>query len=346
MSSLIPLNPDIVLDAAQRRALERLTDLCARIRRPARRSWFRLTRTPAVRGVYLVGAVGRGKTMLMDHFVAAVGNAAYRAHFHRFMRDVHARLTDYTQQSTSDPLKRIAQDYAKRIRVLCLDDLWVSDITDAMLLGTLFQALHDAGVTLVITSNTVADNLYLNGLQRARFLPTIALLKDITDTISVDGGTDYRLRALNEGSLLYCGELADELLIQRYHAMTAHDAEDRTALECQGRTIAVMAHHSDALLIRFHDLCVDARSALDYIELADRFEWIAVVGLPVLGDDQLDATRRFTAFIDEIYDRHRTLALSSPVAPWDCYRGVRLAHEWQRTQSRLHEMLQGRRSPG
>ena len=342
MQPLIHSSSGLVLDAAQQAALGKLNELKSRLsEKSTQRWWSRLRRQSTLRGLYLVGAVGRGKTMLMDQFVAAMGSEVYRVHFHRFMKDIHERLAHASLQQEKEPLRRIALEYARSFTVLCLDDLWVSDITDAMLIGGLFQHLRDEGLVLVITSNSPPEELYPNGLQRSRFLPTIDLLRSITELVTVNGPTDYRLRALHEHSLLFIGVDADQRLTTRYNEIASHDAPLGTQVQCQGRTLHAIAQHQDSLLINFNELCRSTRSTQDYIELADRFEFIALTGLNALSDADLDPVRRFIALIDELYDRHRTLAIAAAEKPWNLYRGSRLAQEWLRTHSRLQEMLQG-----
>lgn len=331
---------DIQLDASQRTAWDKLATLAQTLHNQgAHKALWPFKSRAAIKGLYLVGGVGRGKTMLMDRFVRHLDTLAYRSHFHRFMHEVHQRLHQLNKEGFSDPVKIIATQYAGQMRVLCLDDLWVSDITDAMLLGGLFKNLHAAGVCLVITSNIPPQALYHNGLQRARFLPTIELLEQVTEVVTVDSGTDYRSLAYGQKSLWFVGQHADQELMQCYQRITQYDQSLSLDLTCQGRLLRVKSHHSDSILIDFNELCIGARSTEDYIELTNRFKLIAVLGLPIFSDDELDPLRRFIALIDECYDRKRCVALSCLVTPWVSYSGIRLYNDWQRTQSRLHEML-------
>jgi cell division protein ZapE len=336
-----PTAPALALDPAQAAAWQQLTALAARLSdRPLGHPWLRwLTRQRAPRGLYLVGGVGRGKTLLMDRFVQLCGTHVLRLHFHRFMQAVHTRLHALNQGQWRDPLKIVAREYAHQFTVLCLDDLWISDITDAMLVGGLLQHLNRAGVSLVITSNMAPADLYPNGLQRARFLPTIALLERITATVWVDAGIDYRTHAYGQNAWVFIGPDANQALHSRYQHMTQHDALLPTMLTCQGRALHALAQHSDSLLIDFAELCRGNRATSDYIELTNRFKFIGVTSVPLFVDADIDPLRRFIAFIDECYDRKRFIALACQTAPWASYSGQRLAADWQRTQSRLHEML-------
>jgi cell division protein ZapE len=255
------------------------------------------------------------------------------------MHEVHDELAKYYEQHHQNPLKQVAQNLAKNRTVLCLDDLWVSDITDAMILGQLFEALKNAGLTFVITSNVPINQLYEDGLQRARFLPTIQLLNQMTDTLVVDQGKDYRRFAYGSRALLFVGKNAATDLYHRYKELTHQEQLSGDSILCQNRPMAVLDHSRLTLLIDFKTLCVEARSTTDYIELTNRFEFIAITHLPLLSDDDLDPVRRFIAFVDESYDRKTYLAVAALCDPWDAYQGSRLAREWQRTQSRLHEIL-------
>ncbi|MBS0387830.1 MAG: AFG1 family ATPase [Proteobacteria bacterium] len=298
-----------------------------------------LRRAPeAVRGVYLWGGVGRGKTWLMDLFFDSLGGGARRAHFHQLMRELHAALATIRQREA--PLAIIARRMARRARLWCLDELQVTDIADAMLLGTLFDALLRAGVTLVFTSNLPPSGLYRDGLQRARFLPAIALLERQLDVLEVDAGTDYRLRQLRQASIYF--DSADRATRERFASLfgelAGQHGESTRHLVINGRPVNAQRRAGGVVWFSFATLCVGARSAADYAELADRFHTVFVSDIPVLDATQEDTARRLISLIDEFYDRGVKLIASAAAAPAQLYRGERLAFEFRRTASRLVEM--------
>jgi cell division protein ZapE len=333
-------------DAAQEHAVARLEDLRRRLElaHAGRSGWLarlkRPKRGPAavVRGLYLWGGVGRGKTFLMDLFHAELTLPARRQHFHRFMKDVHGRLR--TLREIERPLEHVAGELATDARVLCLDELYVSDIADAMLLSGLFAGLVERGVTLVFTSNAPPGELYRNGLQRSRFLPAIALIERCTETVNVDAGLDYRLRQL-ERAPLYLDALdpfADESLALRFEEIAGEAGQPGGVLEVEGREIPARRRGSDVVWFDFTALCAGPRSASDYVEIARDFHTVFVSGIPVLEDGANDPARRFIALVDEFYDRNVKLVVSAAAAPAELYRGERLAFEFERTRSRLVEM--------
>jgi cell division protein ZapE len=339
-------------DAAQAAAVARLEQLrrellAARagtgpLQRLLRRLPLRaLQPAPAAgpRGVYLWGGVGRGKTWLMDLFFESLGTVPRRRiHFHHLMRDVHAQLATIRDQA--DPLHLVAARMARRARLWCLDELHVHDIADAMLLGTLFEALLAAGCTLVFTSNVPPSGLYREGLQRARFLPAIALLERRHELLQVDGGADYRLRQLRQAPIyLPAADAATPARLEALFAQLAGaHADTARHLEVGGRPLAAKRRAGDVAWFSFATLCEGARSANDYAELAADFHTVFLEGVPVLGEQQDDAARRLVTLVDEFYDQGVKLVLSAAAQPPALYRGERLAFEFQRTTSRLIEM--------
>ncbi len=337
-------------DAAQLAAVARLEELRARLARAARRErglWWRLGATLGrvrprrpIRGLYLWGGVGRGKTLLMDLFCASLTVPARRAHFHRFMHDVHARLEALRPLGLEDPLARIAADFADDTRVLCFDELYVSDIADAMLLAGLFTGLIARGVTLVVTSNVPPAALYKDGLQRSRFVPAIALIESATLVLQVDGGVDYRLRQLERAPLYVEGPdaEADEMLAARFDAIAGDRGEAPGTLEIEGRPVPVRRRSGGVVWFRFDALCAGPRATADYIEIARQYHTVVVSGVPEFQAASDDAARRFIALVDEFYERGVKLVLSAAAAPDKLYAGERLALEFRRTASRLAEM--------
>ena len=330
------------LDHAQATALDRLQTLADELTafREARQSALkRLFAPPDVpRGVYLHGGVGRGKSFLMDAFFAAVPvPRKTRVHFHAFMRDVHAGLAQVKDEE--DPLAVVAAGIARQWRLVCFDEFHVSDIADAMILGRLLTALFEAGVVFVMTSNYAPDDLWPNGLQRERFLPTIALIKRWLDVVEMDAGVDYRLRALTHLDTWHvpAGPSADAALARAFDAMRSGDDEDRR-LMIEGRTLEARRRSGSMAWFDFAALCDGPRSQRDYLELARRFSVLIVSDIPRLGPDTADQARRFTWLIDILYD-HRVKLLASAEAPAEAlYTQGPNAHEFPRTVSRLTEM--------
>jgi cell division protein ZapE len=291
-----------------------------------------------VKGLYFWGGVGRGKTYLMDNFYECLPfKDKLRTHFHRFMRRVHSELNDLS--GTQDPLKLVAQRLAKETRVICFDEFFVADITDAMILAGLFESLFSHGVALVATSNIVPDGLYKNGLQRARFLPAIELIKAHTDIVNVDGGVDYRLRALEQAELFHwpLDEAADASLLKSFKSLAPEDGNADVDIEIEGRTISSRWVADDVVWFDFSAVCDGPRSQNDYIELAREFHAVLISNVPQFVDLD-DQARRFVNLVDEFYDRNVKLILSAEVSLEQLYLSGNLSFEFERTVSRLLEM--------
>jgi cell division protein ZapE len=297
-------------------------------------------RDPApVRGLYLWGHVGRGKTFLVDLLFDQLGDLPRRRwHFHRFMGEVHARLR--ALPDTSDTLAVVAKDLAADLRLLVLDEFFVGDIGDAMILGRLLEQLLARGVTLVTTSNTPPSELYRDGLQRASFLPCIALLGRHCRVLKLDSAQDYRLRQLTRAAtyLAPLGPASEQALAAHFEQLAAHSPRDTAPLKINGRTIAVKAQAEGIAWFEFSELCEGPRSAADYIEIARDFHTVLISSVPRLDRGKEDAARRFVHLVDEFYDRHVNLLLSAATDPLSLYQGQRHAREFERTSSRLIEM--------
>ncbi len=294
-----------------------------------------------VRGLYFWGGVGRGKTYLMDNFFESLPfEQKLRAHFHRFMRRVHAELKKLDGQK--NPLKQVADIIAKEARVICFDEFFVSDITDAMILGNLLKALFARGVTLVATSNIVPDGLYKDGLQRERFLPAIHLLHSHMDVLNVDGGVDYRLRALVKADLFHypLNDSAEQALTACFHRLVPDSSTIRqnVTLEVEERDINARCEADDVIWFEFAALCDGPRSQNDYIVLAKEYHAVLVSGVPQFVGKNDDQARRFIYLVDEFYDRRVKLVLSAASPISALYTEGRLEFEFQRTVSRLLEM--------
>ena len=338
-------------DEAQLAVLERLEDLRSRLldaradgafgRLLLRRRLAGTARAPT-RGLYLWGPVGRGKTWLMDLFFHSLPfPERRRRHFHRFMHEVHARLK--TLADVASPLETVAEGIARDTRVLCFDELFVTDIADAMILAGLFQGLFRRGVTLVATSNYPPADLYRNGLQRQRFLPAIELIERHADIVGLDGGSDHRLRQLTRAGTYLSS--TDPATPGRLHALFAelsgHAHAANGIIEIEGRDIPVIGQSESAVWLDFQALCGGPRSQEDYIEIARNYPAVIVSGVPLLDERLDDETRRLIALVDELYDRRVKLVVSAAAPPYELYRGERLRFEFQRAASRLTEMQSG-----
>ncbi|MFB1486650.1 MULTISPECIES: cell division protein ZapE [unclassified Thiocapsa] len=295
-----------------------------------------------ISGIYLWGGVGRGKTYLMDWFVRDLDlPGKRRIHFHHFMRDVHDRMSRLPKQP--DPLEVIAQGLCEEVRVLCLDELLVTDITDAMLLHGLLNALFARGLILVTTANTRPDELYRNGLQRQNFLPAIDLIKRHTRVFELDGGNDYRLRALTRSGVIFVvdekgREATERALADYFDRLTGGHPGGSEAFSVNDRTFPVRRQSADVIWFDFDALCGGARSAADYIEIAREFHTVLLTGVPILGPEHEAAARRFLHLVDEFYDQRVKLILST-AAPIDrLYSGGLIDFAHERLLSRLMEM--------
>ena len=335
-------------DAAQLAAVGALSELRQRLIRRHRaagsglsalRALLRRGPRPPEPGLYLWGAVGRGKTWLMDLFYDSLPVAhKRRRHFHHFMQDVHNGLRENAGHQA--PLERVADGIANGVEVLCFDEFFVSDIGDAMILGTLLAALFARGVTLVATSNSPPDELYRDGLQRQRFLPAIEMLKLHTRVIAVNGGTDYRLHRLaSAGTYLLTTDPATAPRLADLYRGLAHGAAVLPGrIEIAGRQVATVALAPAAVWFEFSAICEGPRSTEDYIEVARTWSTVLVAHIPALTSQFEDAARRFIALVDELYDRRVNLVATAAVPLSQLYQGERLQFEFQRTRSRLAEM--------
>lgn len=309
--------------------------------------WFkpRDSAVPGVQGLYLWGGVGRGKTHLCDLFFDSLDfEDKTRLHFHRFMQRIHDDLR--AAGEIENPMEHIADDWAARSRLLLLDEIHVHDITDAMLLGSLLGALFKRGVTLVTTSNIAPDDLYKEGLQRARFLPAIAQIKANTAVVQMLGATDYRLRLLQVESIYLVSDFTDGRATQKVEsALQAHFDRLKTAevpstesLLVNDRELPVIARDNDLVWFSFDALCNTPRSSNDYIELGSLFHTVMLSDVPIMNEMRNDEARRFVNLVDEFYDRGVNLIMSAEAEPKELYVGNRLSFEFERAASRLIEM--------
>jgi cell division protein ZapE len=296
-----------------------------------------------LRGLYLWGGVGRGKTFLVEAFFAELPlREKRREHFHRFMLDVHARLR--THRDRPSPLEGVADDIAPLARILCIDEFVVGDVADALILGTLLEALFRRGVTLVATSNLPPAELYRGGLQRERFLPAIALIEKHCRVMQLDAGVDYRLRQLERATPWLGPEVPDpeSRLAAEFERLAGGSGRRNAEITIAGRSVRARREAEDVVWFDFSELCDGPRSATDYVEVARCYHTVFLGGVPALDGTADDAARRFITLVDEFYDRGVKLFVSAAAdAPEGLYTGERLAFEFRRAVSRLHEM-QGR----
>ncbi len=299
---------------------------------------------PDLRGLYLWGGVGRGKTYLLDIFSDALPlKSKQRIHFHSFMRNLHAELNKLKNQK--EPLQIVARRIAEMAQVICLDELFISDITDAMLLDGLFRGLFANGVTLIITSNTHPDDLYKDGLQRTSFLPAIELIKKHLDILNIDSGIDYRLRHLEKAEIYHypLNDRAGQVLNAIFDSIVISASNHNHSLtggilEIEGRFITTVRESDGIVWFSFQEICDGPRSTAEYIEIARCFHTVLISNLPVLDWKMENQTRRFINLVDTFYDRSVKLIISAELPISEIYQGKRLEFEFQRTISRLHEM--------
>lgn len=292
-----------------------------------------------VQGLYLWGGVGRGKTFLTDLlFESLPEHSKTRWHFHRFMQDIHARLR--TLSNTEDTLSVIAKELAKNTRLLILDEFFVSDIGDAMILGRLLDQLFARGVCLVTTSNIPPQELYRDGLQRSNFLPAIALLEKHCQIMKLESARDYRLRHLVQAAtyLTPCDENAEQGLREHFRRLSLHHANHDDSLLINDRHIRIKSMSEGIAWFEFSELCEGPRAVSDYIEIARDFHTVLISNVPRFSSHNEDPARRFVHLIDEFYDRHVNLLLSAEADPLGLYQGNKLEREFERTSSRLIEM--------
>lgn len=297
-----------------------------------------INRPPIPRGVYMYGGVGRGKSFLMDCFFQAVPVVRKtRLHFHEFMREVHRELAEL--QGTVNPLDALGARIAKRYRLICFDEFHVADITDAMILHRLLDALFDNGVGFVTTSNFRPDDLYPNGLHRDRILPAIALLNAKLEVINIDNGVDYRRRTMEQVKLYHTplGPEADAEMNEAFTRLAASHDEDPLLL-IEHREIRARRKAGGVIWFDFRTLCGGPRSQNDYLEIATQFNTVLLSDVPRMSARNASEARRFTWLVDVLYDRRVKLILSAQVPPEELYTEGALAHEFPRTVSRLNEM--------
>ncbi len=334
-------------DPGQLLAAEKLQSLRnALARGNGQRSWRERLRLgqpaePATQGLYIFGAVGRGKSMLMDLFFASAPvEKKRRVHFLAFMLEIHDALHARRQDPGGEPIPELAAKIAGQTRLLCFDEFQVTNIADAMLLGRLFTALFDEGLTIVATSNTAPDDLYKGGLQRERFLPFIALLKEKLDILQLDGALDFRRQRIRDLALYHTplGESATRSLEDAFARLTDNAMPQPASLIVQGRTLNLAKTAGGVALLTFEELCRKPLGSADYLAIAEHLPTVLLDGVPVMNRDDYNAARRFLTLIDAFYDRHVHLIVAADDIPDRLFAAGFGAEDFRRAASRLMEM--------
>jgi cell division protein ZapE len=302
---------------------------------------LRRSKAPAPQGLYIHGSVGRGKTMLMDLFFDTVAfKPKHRAHFHEFMADAHDRIGAARKKVDGDPIPHVAADIAKSAGLLCFDELHVTDIADAMILGRLFKVLFARGVVVVATSNAAPEDLYKNGLNRQLFLPFIDLIEDHMAVLELKSAKDFRLDKLAGRPLYFAPNdaRARAELDDHWQRLTGQHPNQPLALEVKGRKLHVPSASMGVARFSFADLCEKPLGSADYLQIAHHFHTVLMDDIPVLGPGRRNEARRFINLIDTLYDSRVCLIASAEAEPDSLYQKGDGADLFQRTASRLTEM--------
>lgn len=332
---------ELVADSYQARAAERLDDLAEDLGRWSPDAW--LGRRAAPRGLYLWGPVGRGKSMLMDlFFEAAPLKKKRRVHFHEFMLAQHASMRRARAEGAGQDqlIARAARDIADEARLLCFDEVQVTDIADAMILGRLFERLFAEDVVIVATSNRPPDELYKNGLNRQLFLPFITLLKARVDLVELGGPRDYRLERLMAAPVYYAplGPAADEAMERAWTRLTHGAHPQAVTLDVNGRALHVEREAAGVARFSFEELCMRPLGAADYLEIAERFHTVLLESVPRFSPSMREEAARFRTLVDALYEAKVKLVASADAQPIDLYPRGDQSFEFERTASRLMEM--------
>lgn len=328
------LNPDPMQD----QAVQWLHNLYEELLKPQKKSWFGWGEKHLIKGLYMWGGVGRGKTMIMDLFYETLPfEDKRRVHFNVFMLDVHNSIKILREEGQGqNPLRHIAAEIAKNVRVLCFDEFQVYDIADAMVLAELFGCLFLEGVTVIATSNVAPDDLYKDGLQRARFLPFIDVVKKHMDVLHLDSDIDYRQQAIRDDGVYF---IESESRMQAlFEKLTFPHAAKKDCLMIKGRQLPVLKAVNGHAWTGFDELCEKPRGAVDYQALAKAYHTIFLNEVPRMGYDRRNEAKRFILLIDTLYDAGIRLVMNAEVEPQRLYHGKDHAFEFERTISRLTEM--------
>lgn len=299
---------------------------------------FKSNNNDLIKGCYLWGGVGRGKTFIMDLFYDSLPiENKKRIHFHHFMKDIHERLSSV--KHTKNPLKLISKQLSNEFIVLCLDEFMVHDIGDAMILSELLSGMNEYGITLLTTSNTAPENLYLDGLQREQFLKTIEHLNQHCHILHVDSGVDYRSQEKIAHTVYYIGDFEESMNhIHQWLKLNHHKVKKHKNILINKRLIDCLYSSKHSIWFDFTAICKTNRSRGDYIDLSEQYKVIIISGIQVMDDRANDVTRRFISLVDVLYDHKTQLVISASVDIESLYEGTFLKFEFKRTMSRLHEM--------
>lgn len=335
----------IVEDAAQASVVQCLQSLHEELGSLTKKSLFARRGQAPLRGLYIWGNVGRGKSMLMDMFFSAapVGHKR-RAHFHAFMQEVHARLHDIrrtSQKKGGDPVAQLAAQIAKETRLLCFDELQAADVADASLLQRLFEGLLDAGVLIVSTSNHPPESLYTGGVQKERFDKFIALIKTRMNVCPLSSPRDYRteqIRALSRVYFTPLGRAADHFIVDILHVLAPGGAPNQMQLPVQGRTLTLACYTGGIALTGFAELCETALGPADYLAIAQAVKTLILTGIPIMPPEKRNEAKRFSTLIDALYESKVKLICTADAKPEELYPQGNGSFEFQRTTSRLIEM--------
>ena len=328
-------------DDAQLDAAARLDDLLTRLEKPSGKPWFFSRRAATPKGLYIWGGVGRGKSMLMDWFFEdAPVKAKKRVHFHAFMLDVHERINRWRKTGDGDPIKPVAKEIAKEAELLCFDEFHVTDITDAMILSRLFEALWGRGIVVVATSNRPPEDLYKNGLNRQLFQPFINMMPEHLIIHEFAGATDHRLRQLQAAPVFYAplGPEADAGIEAAWQRLTGCAKGRETVLTVQGRELVLKQTAAGVARTSFKRLCDNALGSADYLRLSHAFQTLILENVPKLGPHNRNEAKRFVTLIDALYETRTKLVMSAEVEPSELYIEGDGVFEFERTASRLIEM--------
>ena len=328
---------ELTTDLGQEQVMQVFDSLAESLSKPPSLlgGFFSSKQTP--KGVYLYGPVGRGKTFLMDLFFDSLPCAKKRQHFYEFMNMTHAELKLY--QGQRDPLRKVAQSVAKEAKILCLDEFFVEDIADAMILSAFLHYLFEAGVVLVTTSNIEPESLYADGLQRDRFLPAIELIKKNMTVLELSGGEDYRMEKKWCEERYHAASHDQQAYLQFHFKQLNHSAPLLPPeFELTERKITAVMRGSSVVWFDFAELCEQPRVAKDYFNLAEQYKVILIGHVPVLKSADEEAARRFIALVDTFYDQKVLLIIAAAVPLPELYQGERLQFEFERTKSRIFEM--------
>lgn len=298
-----------------------------------------LSKPKTIRGLYLWGGTGRGKTFLIDSFYACLPfKEKFRTHFHSFMRDIHSQLQ--LLPKTTDPLDCIAQTMATKMRLLCLDEFHIHDIGDAMIMANLLKAIHRHGITLVATSNIAIIDLYKNGIQRERFMNTIDFLKQNNTELNMGHGTDYRFRTLKRNGTYFINtnNTSESFLQKQMASLAPCPTKTHRQIEINGRSIDYIAMADDVIWFDFNAICNTPRSDSDYIAIAEQFHTVLLGNIPVIQEGHDNIAKRFIHLIDALYDYQVKCIISAAAAAENLYQGRLLSLAFERTISRLTEM--------